>query len=110
MNESKAKFECPECKATFTENRNLTRHCKNVHQSCTNSKNQKPEGKFSCSTCAETFTTKGNLTRHNNEKICSNDTALKIYCPGCNESFTRYTSLIRHIDCKHKEEPGTCSE
>lgn len=118
MEEVGNSFKCPECTLVYTSKGNLSRHIKQKHtlingdgEATTHDSNlkEKSECKFSCTECPSTQTTKGNLTWHFNERHALNDED-RITCPSCDESFTRYDSLSKHIDLKHKDEGGKCTE
>ena len=79
-------FKCNICESTFTRERNMCRHKKNVHGKSTG---------VCCDKCNKTFTRADNLKKH--EKVCCK-------CRRCNKQFETLNLLNKH-HCITKEVP-----
>ena len=79
-------FKCNVCESTFTRERNMRRHKKNVHEKSTG---------VCCDKCNKTFTRADNLKKH--EKVCCK-------CRRCNKQFETLKLLNNHC-CFIKEAP-----
>ena len=79
-------FKCDICESTFTRERNMRRHKKNVHGKSTG---------VCCDKSNKTFTRADNLKKH--EKVCCK-------CRLCNKQFETLNLLNNH-HCINKEAP-----
>merc|ERR1712008_505529 len=80
------KFKCSICDASFTENGNMKKHIKSVHEG----------QKFKCSICDSSFTQSGDLKRH-----IATVHEKSFHCSICDASFARRETLKKHISELH---------
>ncbi|XP_042306644.1 zinc finger and SCAN domain-containing protein 30-like [Sceloporus undulatus] len=89
------RYECPECRKTFSSTKILKIH-RRIHTG---------ERPHECSHCGERFTQHGHLRRHQRRHTGESP----YECPECGKSFSRRDTLLEHQRIHTGERPYKCS-
>lgn len=103
-------IKCEDCKHVFSQRKNLYAHMRRFHNKEPISK-KKENNNILCNSCSKLFGNKRALLRHiknshnEDDHNYSNPTknGSRLLCPidDCNERFSRYRSLDKHLNLKH---------
>lgn len=106
MGVEKPKSVCVHCGRAYSNNSNLYKHIRAMHDIVPDSGKKSRGGDFKCHVCHQSMSQKSVLTRHL-KNIHGIQTEKKSFpCDRCSKSFQRKVDLVKHVKQNHLHNSG----